>query len=118
MKIEKSLMSGSTTLLVLKLLSEGEKYGYEMIQELDVRSDSAFELKEGTLYPILHNLQNAKCVESCIRETPSGRQRKYYRITNKGMDMLKDKAEEWRFFSGKVNDMIFGATFSPVPVGI
>ena len=118
MKIDKSLMSGSTTLLVLKLLSEGEKYGYEMIQELAARSDNAFELKEGTLYPILHNLENAKCVDSCIRETPGGRQRKYYRITDKGMGMLKDKAEEWRFFSGKVNDMVFGTAYSPVPVGI
>lgn len=51
MKIEKSLLSGSTSLLVLSLLKDGDKYGYEMIEELAKRSDDTFLLKEGTLYP-------------------------------------------------------------------
>ena len=57
MKTDKSLLSGSTTLLVLSLLSTGDKYGYEMIAELDARSDHTFTLKEGTRYPILHSLE-------------------------------------------------------------
>ncbi len=106
MKIDKSLMSGSTTLLVLSLLSEGEKYGYEMITELAKRSNNTFLLKEGTLYPILHGLEKDKCVESYLHETDSGRQRKYYRITSKGKGLLKEKTEEWRFFTEKVNGVI------------
>ena len=51
MKVDKSLLSGSTTLLVLSLLKTGDMYGYEMIAELSRRSDKTFELKEGTLYP-------------------------------------------------------------------
>ena len=51
MKADKNLLSGSTTLLVLSLLAAGDKYGYEMIAELDARSDHTFTLKEGTLYP-------------------------------------------------------------------
>ena len=50
MKIDKSLMTGSTTLLVLSLLAREEMYGYQMITELARRSDHTFELKEGTLY--------------------------------------------------------------------
>ena len=57
MKIDKSLMSGSTTLLVLSLLSGEEMYGYQMITELARRSNHVFDLKEGTLYPILHGLE-------------------------------------------------------------
>ena len=49
MKIEKSLLSGSTPLLVLSLLKDGDKYGYEMVTELAKRSDDTFLLKEGTL---------------------------------------------------------------------
>ena len=49
MQIDKSLMAGSTTLLVLSLLSDGEKYGYQMIAELARRSDGTFQLREGTL---------------------------------------------------------------------
>ena len=57
MKIEKSLLSGSTPLLVLSLLKDGDKYGYEMVTELAKRSDNTFQLKEGTLYPLLHTLE-------------------------------------------------------------
>ena len=64
MKIEKSLLSGSTPLLVLSLLKDGDKYGYEMIEELAKRSDDTFQLKEGTLYPLLHTLEKEKFVTS------------------------------------------------------
>ena len=116
MKIDKSLLSGSTTLLILKLLSEGEMYGYQMIQTLAKRSDDTFKLKEGTLYPILHELEAKACVESFTQLTPGGRQRKYYRITDKGAALLRDKTAEWQYFSGKVNDVVFGPAPKPAPV--
>ena len=57
MTIEKSLTSGSMTMLLLKLLSEKDMYGYEMIDTLRKRSQNVFELKAGTLYPLLHGLE-------------------------------------------------------------
>ncbi len=116
MKIDKSLLSGSTTLLVLKMLSEGEMYGYEMIQALAKRSDDTFKLKEGTLYPILHELETRGCVESRVQQTPAGRPRKYYSITDKGTTLLRDKTAEWQYFSEKVNDVVFGPAPKPAPV--
>jgi len=116
MKIDKSLISGSTTLLVLKMLSEGEMYGYEMIHSLAKRSDDTFKLREGTLYPILHDLEAKGCVESFLQLTPGGRQRKYYRITDKGAALLRDKTVEWQYFSEKVNDVVFGPAPKPAPV--
>lgn len=113
MQIDKSLMSGSTTLLVLSLLSQGEKYGYEMIAELARRSDDTFQLKEGTLYPILHGLEKEGSVKSFRREAENGRERKYYRITPKGLELLRGKTEEWRFFTEKVNAVVQGCA----PVG-
>ncbi len=113
MKIEKSLLSGSTTLLVLSLLKGGDMYGYEMIAELARRSDRTFELKEGTLYPILHGLEQDKCVRSYEKEAPSGRVRKYYHITKKGLELLERKQEEWRFFTDKVNAVVFGTAAAP-----
>ena len=108
MKVDKSLLSGSTTLLVLSLLKTGDMYGYEMIAELARRSDKTFELKEGTLYPILHGLEQEKCVRSCEKEAPTGRVRKYYHITKKGLKRLEEKREEWRFFTEKVNGVVYG----------
>ena len=99
MKIDKSLMTGSTPLLVLSLLAREEMYGYQMITELARRSDHTFELKEGTLYPILHTLEADRLVTVREKEAETGRVRKYYRITRKGLKALEEKKEEWKDWS-------------------
>ena len=106
MKIEKSLLSGSTPLLVLALLKDSDMYGYEMIEELAKRSDNTFQLKEGTLYPLLHTLEKQGCVRSYTKQTPSGRERKYYRLTEDGRAQLEYKEKEWQLFSSKVNAVL------------
>ena len=57
MDLDKSFISGSIPLLVMKLLEDGDLYGYQMIEELRRRSDDTFHLKAGTLYPLLHGLE-------------------------------------------------------------
>lgn len=109
MKIEKSLLSGSTPLLVLSLLKDGDKYGYEMADELAKRSDNTFQLKEGTLYPLLHTLEKNGMVKSYTKEGPGGRERRYYHLTKDGQSQLEHKTQEWKLFSEKVNAVI-GAT--------
>lgn len=109
MKIDKSLLSGSTPLLVLSLLKDGDKYGYEMAEELARRSDHTFELKEGTMYPLLHTLEKNGLVKSYSKEGPGGRERRYYRLTEEGRGQLEQKTEQWKLFSEKVNAVI-GAT--------
>ena len=106
MKIEKSLLSGSTPMLVLALLKDGDKYGYEMIEELAKRSDDTFQMKEGTLYPLLHALEKEGFVRSYTKLAPSGRERKYYTLTRSGRAQLEYKEEEWRVFSTKVNAVL------------
>ena len=112
MKIDKSLMTGSTTLLVLSLLAREEMYGYQMITELARRSDHTFELKEGTLYPILHALEADRLGTVQEKEAETGRVRKYYRITRKGMKALEEKKEEWNVFTEKVNAVICGVSLA------
>lgn len=106
MKIDKSLMTGSTTLLILSLLAREELYGYQMITELARRSDHTFELKEGTLYPLLHTLEAEGLVTVREKEAETGRVRKYYRITRKGRKALEEKKAEWSFFTEKVNAVV------------
>ena len=112
MKIDRSLMAGSTTLLVLSLLTDGEKYGYEMTSELERRSDGTFTLKEGTLYPLLHTLEKGGYVKSHMKEAPSGRARKYYRLTRRGAALLEEKTAEWKQFSSAVNAVVMGTAVS------
>ena len=106
MKIEKSLLSGSTPMLILSLLKDGDKYGYEMVETLAKRSDDTFQLKEGTLYPLLHALEKEKFVESYSKTAPNGRERKYYRLTRSGREQLEYKEKEWKLFSDKVNAVL------------
>lgn len=106
MKVEKSLLSGNTPMLILALLKDGDKYGYEMVSELARRSDNTFELKEGTLYPLLHTLEKNKFVMSYTKLTPNGRERKYYQLTKEGLAQLEYKEQEWHLFSEKVNAVL------------
>lgn len=108
MKFDKGLIAGSSTLLVLTLLEKGDMYGYQMIEELSRRSNDAFQMKEGTLYPLLHTLEKEKCLTSYQQEAPTGRQRKYYRLTRKGKKLLEDKRAEWEAFRHGVNDVLSG----------
>ena len=95
-----------TALLVLALLSREDMYGYQMITRLEEQSDHTFEMKEGTLYPILHGLEADGLVTVREKAAETGRMRKYYRITKKGLKMLEEKKAEWTFFAEKVNAVI------------
>nr|WP_326186526.1 PadR family transcriptional regulator [uncultured Oscillibacter sp.] len=95
-----------TQLLVLSLLVGEDMYGYQMIMELARRSDHTFEMKEGTLYPVLHGLERDGCVEAYQRAAPTGRVRKYYHLTRKGGARLRTEAEAWKSYSGAVNAVL------------
>ena len=95
-----------TKLLVLSLLSGEDMYGYQMIVELGRRSNRTFEMKEGTLYPVLHGLEKDGYVEAYQQEAPTGRVRKYYHLTRKGGAALKTEAEAWQTYSGAVNAVL------------
>lgn len=108
MKFDKGLMAGSSTMLVLSLLEGGDMYGYQMIEELSRRSNDTFQMQEGTLYPILHTLEKGKYLSSYQQQAPSGRMRKYYKLTRKGKELLKDKKDEWEKFRQGVADVLSG----------
>lgn len=105
MKISKELIKGSTSLLVMSVLKGQDLYGYKIIKELEVRSENVFELKEGTLYPILHALEKEGFLESYWDEF-EGRKRKYYHLTRKGLKQLETKREEWKVYSGSVDKVL------------
>lgn len=105
MAIEKSLVSGSMTMLILKLLSEKDMYGYEMIDILRQKSQNVFELKAGTLYPLLHNLEE-KGVLMVYEQEVAGKTRKYYSLTKQGRKLLEKKTEEWKEYSAAVSNVL------------
>lgn len=108
MNIDKSLVAGSTTLLLLKLLESGDMYGYQMIEALARRSDDTFTLKAGTLYPLLRTLEQNGWLTSYESPTPENRTRKYYHLTQTGAAQLQTRQAEWQAFSGAVTKVLKG----------
>ncbi|MCJ7855476.1 PadR family transcriptional regulator [Lachnospiraceae bacterium NSJ-143] len=108
MEIDKGLIGGSTVLMLLALLEERDFYGYEIIKELREKSENIFEFKEGTLYPVLHRMENAGLVKSYRKAAESGKERKYYSITAAGLKRFSDEKEQWKTFTLSVNKVIGG----------
>ena len=98
---------GGMDLLILHLLAERDMYGYEMVTELASRSNEVFQLKEGTLYPLLHRLEKEGAV-SAYEEKKEGRVRRYYRLTRKGGEKLRERTEAWEKYAGAVNAVLCG----------
>lgn len=95
-KYEAQMKKGVLDMLVLKLLEEDAKYGYQIINELSEKSNDRFLLKEGTLYPILYRLEDDKYVESRWSEAAGKKvPRKYYVITDAGRNALKEIQALW-----------------------
>ena len=108
MKISKELLKGSTATMILKIISEGDTYGYEIAAALETRSDGVFTLKEGTMYPILHMLEKEGYVEAYRKLAETGRERRYYRITAAGRAYLALRLEEWQLFSDSFRRVVEG----------
>ena len=113
MKIDKNLLNGSTTMLILKLLENKDMYGYEMIENLEKQSNNIFSLKAGTLYPILHTLEQKEYLIS-YEEFKGKRIRKYYSLKKKGKNFLKEKLNEWKMYENAINNVLEGGKFFEV----
>ena len=102
----RNLMKGGTDSLLLYLISQQPMYGYQVINELERRSQGYFKFKEGTLYPVLHRLEREGLILGKWQVLPSGRQRKYYYITAKGSHALVEKRGQWQDFLVAMNLII------------
>ena len=103
------MRKGSTTVLVLSLLSEEPMYGYQITKELSSRSAGVFEFKEGTLYPALHRMEKDGLVSSYWEVVEEGPSRKYYAITDEGEAALAEKAGNWGKFARALLQILEGA---------
>ena len=98
--IDRQFLKGSISLLLLNLLSRGEMYGYEILQEASRRSANAFAFKEGTLYPALHQLEKKGQIKSVWRRAENGRERKYYSLTPQGRKAAEEYEKKWQHLTG------------------
>jgi PadR family transcriptional regulator, regulatory protein PadR len=107
-------LKGHLDLLVLGVLADGPKHGYAVIEELRVRSGDAFDIPEGTLYPVLHRLERAHLLTSEWVEV-AGRRRRLYRLTDQGRAALVSERAEWQRFASAVAGVLTGGAPWPNP---
>jgi DNA-binding PadR family transcriptional regulator len=93
--LSKELVAASTVPLVLSVLTDGESYGYELIQRVRELSGGKIEWTEGMLYPVLHWMEKEGLIEAEWREADSGRKRKYYRLRPAGRKALAEEQQQW-----------------------
>ncbi|HEX5399400.1 MAG TPA: PadR family transcriptional regulator [Verrucomicrobiae bacterium] len=93
--LTKELVAASTVPLVLSVLTQGESYGYELIQRVRELSGGRIEWTEGMLYPVLHWMEDGELIESEWRDSETGRKRKYYRLRREGRRALREEKEKW-----------------------
>jgi PadR family transcriptional regulator PadR len=94
MKFESQLLKGIAPVVVLEILSRGKMYGYELGEAINERSGDILTLGQGTLYPLLYNLEAKKLIKGQWEEANAGRQRRYYSITSKGKAELARQKEQ------------------------
>ena len=105
MGIDKNLVQGSMALLLLRLLETKDMYAYEMIEALRSKSNNVFELKAGTLYPLLHSLESKGYVRS-YEDASSGKKRRYYQLTEAGRHHSSEKKQEWMAYQAAVSNVL------------
>ncbi len=103
---QRELLKGSTDSLLLALLAEEPMYGYQLVKELERRSQGYFHFREGTLYPALHRLEKDGLVKADWRPAPSGQQRRYYFITEDGNHALETRLSLWEGFARAVAQVL------------
>lgn len=94
-KLSADLLRGHTDTIILKLLTSGDKYGYEITKLIRERSSDQYELKEATMYSSLKRLEGDGHITSYWGSETQGGRRKYYQITPSGKELYKTNKQNW-----------------------
>lgn len=113
MEIRRELIRGAGPLAVMQLLKRRDMYGYELAESLSARTDNVLAMGQSTLYPLLYSLEAKHLVESRWVELPSGRKRRYYRLTDKGAGVLDKQRAQWQEL---FRAMVGLGLVTPIPV--
>jgi PadR family transcriptional regulator, regulatory protein PadR len=106
--MEGEILKGHLDMIVLATLSAGPAHGYAVIEEIRRRSGGAFDLPEGTVYPVLHRLEQAGLLSSRWVTADSGRRRRVYGVTKRGDKALAERREVWEEFSKAIGALLGG----------
>lgn len=105
-KISADLLRGHTDTIILKLLLDGDKYGYEITKLIQTNSSGEYELKEATMYSSLKRLEGDGCITSYWGDETQGGRRKYYQITKKGKQLYVENKSNWEYAKRVLDNLL------------
>lgn len=108
MKVSKEMAKGSHELILLKLLSRKDMYGYQLIQEMSLLSEDVFHMSQGSLYPFLHTMEGKGLISS-YTQMVNGRERRFYHLTAPGHRALAEKEDQWAVYTKAMGKILKGA---------
>ncbi|MHC4501176.1 MAG: PadR family transcriptional regulator [Planctomycetota bacterium] len=111
----KQMLSGNVETLILAVLEAGQSYGYAIVKELNQQAEGILRLGEGTIYPVLHRLEEKKIVSAKWCLAANGRERKYYRLSAKGRKALAVNRQQWWMLS-VIMRKVLGSVASHLPI--
>lgn len=94
--IRSDIIRGHLDSIILRLILEKDRYGYDISKEIAYRTNQRFEIKEATLYAAFQRLEKKELIESYYGSESKGGKRKYYRITTLGKAYFRETVEEWK----------------------
>lgn len=106
--ISSELIRGHIDTIILRVLIDGDNYGYEIIKSIFLKSNKQYELKEPSLYTSLKRLETGKLIQSYWGDESQGGRRKYYKITELGLNKYRDSFEEWNIAKNLIDILIEG----------
>jgi transcriptional regulator len=106
--MEGEMLKGHLDMIVLAALATGPAHGYAVIEEIRRRSGQAFDLPEGTVYPVLHRLEQAGLLASRWVTAESGRRRRVYSLTRRGDRAFAERQALWQQFSDAIGGLLEG----------
>jgi len=104
--VSSDLIRGHIDTMILRVLSDSDNYGYEIIKAINTNSKGSYELKEPSLYTSLKRLETGQLVESYWGDESQGGRRKYYKITKSGKEVYKKSVQEWQIAREIINLLI------------
>lgn len=117
MAINKDLVAASSTPIVLAILSEGDSYGYAILERVRALSGGRMEWTDGMLYPVLHRLERLGLVLARWEASDAGRRRKYYAITDQGRAQLAEDRAQWETVDATLRGLWKSLSMAPIPEG-
>jgi len=105
-KISSDLLRGHTDTIILKLLMDGDKYGYEISKLIQTNSSGEYELKEATMYSSLKRLEGDGGITSYWGDETQGGRRKYYRVSAKGKQIYFENKKNWEYAKRILDELI------------